>query len=83
MDTFTNPRLADHGQGLELRIIELTGRIERARRWPGSGALVARLERKRRRLVDELARTTADAVQEGASRVTIHAPPVRRRRRLA
>lgn len=59
MDGFVHPRLADHAQGLELRIIELSRRIERAQRWRSPSGRLAALERQRQRLFRELAETTA------------------------
>lgn len=73
MDSFVDPRLADHAQGLELRIIEITERIERVRRWPAAGRLVTRLEAERRELYDELAETTARTARHQVRPVTVSA----------
>lgn len=63
MDGFVDPRVADRMQGLELRIIEVTRQLARARSWPGNDAATARLERMRGGLVDELGATARRAAE--------------------
>lgn len=51
---YSDPRVSDHLQGLELRVIELTRKLERARRF-GLWGRGARLQRLRQRLFAEMA----------------------------
>ncbi len=63
VDGFVDPHVADRMQGLELRIIEVTRHLERARSWPGHDAATDRLERMRGDLVDELGDTARRAAE--------------------
>lgn len=77
---FTDPRVSDHLQGLELRIIELTLELERARRF-GLWGRGARLQRQRQLLFAEMAEHALRPVEGRAPRV--HARRVSDARRRA
>lgn len=71
---YTDPRVSDHLQGLELRVIELTRKLERARRF-GLWGRGARLQRQRQRLFAEMAEAALPAAAKRPPE--IHARRVR------
>lgn len=65
---FIDPRVSDHLQGLELRVIELTRKLDRARRF-GLWGRGARLQRQRARLFAEMAEHALRPVERHTPRV--------------